>query len=296
MKTSDLIETIKTLALEQMMNAGSASAGKMTIRPPQGTPSPPPPAAAPLGATFGGKTTAVPNSGSTAADKLKAIDAGKFQSAPRVDGMQGRVANPPLNTTNNTQVGGGGINANAGRTSVSKPATVATQSTNPRASNYKSTVAQTPAIAPKPASSLASDARAMETRNRTAQALRSTQNAVISAVDKQKQVASTSQTKPTTTTSKPTQKSVIARKSKPVARPSARPSKGKWGFGAGSGSQDAGSITNRALGGVNESLLNEIKCIAKKKNTKKSKDGDDPKGTPDQVEINPTIFGSFSNR
>jgi len=290
MKTSDLIGTIKTLALEQMMNAGATSAGKLHISPPAGTPPPPRPAPTPLGATFGG----------TAADKLKAVDAGKHQSAPRVDGMQGRVSNPPLNTTNNTQIGGGGINANAGRMPMQQK--IAASAFAPRGNpSASSTVTKAPSATTKVGGAMASDVRGVESKGRAAQALRSTQNAVVSAVQK-KQVASTTQTKPTTATApkpvgKPAQKSsaqIAAKKARPTARPrpAARPKAQTYRQAADAGS----SLSGAHQAGLRESLLKEIKCIAKKKNTKKSNEGDNPKGTPDEVIINPPVGLMLPNR
>jgi hypothetical protein len=76
---------------------------------------------------------------------------------------------------------------------------------------------------------------------------------------------------------------------------------GRWGFGAGSGRQDAGSITNRAFGtgAVNEhiNLIETIKKLAKRKNCEcDTAKGKGPKGTPDGFELNPPIISSIQNR
>ncbi len=148
-----------------------------------------------------------------------------------------------------------------------------------------------PSVAPKPSTpslgnSMAAAARGVESKGRAAQALRSTAPAVVANAQKQK-VAATAQKPiaPKPSTSMPKPKSTV----KPVTKKpiSSKPIKktGKWGFGSGSGSQDAGSITNRALGAVNETtkLIETIKTLTKKKNCK----GESPKGTPDEVIINP---------
>jgi hypothetical protein len=218
--------------------------------------------------------------------------------------MQGRVSNPPLNTTNNTQIGGGGINANAGRMPMQQK--VAVPAFAPRGNpSASSTVSKAPSATTKVGGAMASDVRGVESKGRAAQALRSTQNAVVSAVQK-KQVASTTQTKPTTATApkptvKPAQKSsaqVAAKKARPVARPTARPAarpiKRAQTYRQAA---DAGSSLSGAhQAGLRESLLKEIKCIAKKKNTKKSNEGDNPKGTPDEVIINPPVGLMLPNR
>jgi hypothetical protein len=153
---------------------------------------------------------------------------------------------------------GGGINADAGRLS--------TQSQNPRAPNYHN-----PNVAPKPQTTVAP---ATQTQPTTTSAPKQTSTAPK---------PSTSMPKPKSTVKpvdkKPISSKPIKRISKPVKRP------GKWGFGGGSGSQDAGSITNRALGAVNETtkLIETIKTLTKKKNCK----GESPKGPPDEVIINP---------
>ncbi len=190
---------------------------------------------------------------------------------------------------------GGGINADAGRlstqsqnprapnyhnpnvapkpqttvapsSSISAPKTATTQSQNPRAPNYHN-----PNVAPKPQTTVAP---ATQTQPTTTSAPKQTSTAPK---------PSTSMPKPKSTVKpvdkKPISSKPIKRISKPVKRP------GKWGFGGGSGSQDAGSITNRALGAVNETtkLIETIKTLTKKKNCK----GESPKGPPDEVIINP---------
>lgn len=269
MKTSDLIRTIKVVVSEAsgIPNFGAKLGAAVKANPaPQG------------GAIFGGGT------GPTAADKLRTVDRGVHDRPTRVDGMMNRTA-PHQNmgsTQNISTPNGGGIGADVGRTTAPKPQT--TPSTpnynNPRRSDYISPKTEQPGRKSGPAPTQTKVAAVTKTQPSTASIPAPTQTKVAAAP--KPQTSTSSAPKPTNTVRMPKPKST----SKPVGKKpiSSKPMKRTWGFGSGSGSQDAGSITNRALGAVNETtkLIETIKTLTKKKNK-----GESPKGTPDEVIINP---------
>jgi hypothetical protein len=194
--------------------------------------------------------------------------------------------------------GGGHQPRGAPVAATPKPAAPAQNTANPRAPNFRPQAA-----APTQTASTAqsSNPRAPGyTRSSGRAQVNSTPGGTVASTSATKVAAAPTQTKPATTTApkpvtrpapKPAAKRPVAARPRPTAKPIKRAQSYRQAADAGS------SLSGAHQASLRESLLKEIKCIAKKKNTKKkSNEGDSPKGTPDQVEINPTIVGSFSNR